>query len=786
MNEASIPKGSKTATFRLLKDHATNLFVFNLAGWLRHKYKQISLLLSDDDLKSAVTSPEREPDEGARHKIGEQIHELTLTGECRQFQVCGIQSGGFSNVYTVIEKQEMRAFCLKANRTIRDDKTQNENLKTEAEIWLSLGKHPNIVSVDSVFCVNKNLYIVIEHIPGRSLRNLIKKKQVDLSTAVNYAMQICRGMLHAQRQLPGFVHGDIKPGNCLITSDGILKITDFGLARLAGMADGLPENSAAASFRDKKTSLRITRQRGGTPPYMAPEQFVSGRTADIHSDIYSFGISFFELLTGRRPFAGPNYGEQHRFCSPPVEILEEKLIPQALSDLVIECLAKTPSDRPESFAFIKSRLTDYCLKNNLTAIPNEENVLRAAEDLSRRGISFSVLGNMQKSAECFKKALKLKPDSADLWVRKATMHLNLRQFDQAYQCLGKVLSQTSGEAAPPAPEALFCLAHIHEEDGRLEEALNCLDRVLQFSPKHYQALNMKAKILLGQQKYKEAKKYFEKSIAADRFHDEPFYRLAETHMFLGNFKKALDNAQKAAELNKNNMRTTEILGDIYFQLADYVKAVENYKTALRLNDRRINKKFLNACGKLYGSLGFSLDKDLVKTLLSCARSSNGSRPDVVESVAGLLGKNNHNPLLLYFVDDAVCSFLDWRSGDTDTEMLEDCLWKVFRSADKFSLPINPYYSIGKVFYTLGKYDDCIKICDRSLKIQGPDEKMYYYLAACYEMMEEYESARFFYDKTLEINDKCELNQLGRGRVEFKIRRAEKATKEKFRESGRGR
>lgn len=251
-----------------------------LNNWLKHKYRQVRFILDDDNLRLALTSPIQEPLEGARYKVGDTVHAVTLTGNCRPFQICGIQSGGYSNVYTVIERLDMKAYCLKTSRALYEsDRLQNEKLRREAQIWLSLGRHPNLVTAHTVYYIKNNLYILLEYVSGNTLSSKLKTGSLDLSATLKYAVCICRAMMYAKKILPGFVHGDIKPDNCLITEKDVLKLTDFGLARID--AQNRPDGNVSTSKTHQANSFikHSNHKIGGTLPYMAPELFDSASAA---------------------------------------------------------------------------------------------------------------------------------------------------------------------------------------------------------------------------------------------------------------------------------------------------------------------------------------------------------------------------------------------------------------------------------------------------------------------------------------------------------------------------
>jgi serine/threonine protein kinase/Tol biopolymer transport system component len=204
--------------------------------------------------------------------------------------------------------------------------------------------HPNIVAVFDIGSENGALYIVQELLEGENLRDRLRQGALPLRKALDYAAQAARGLAAAHAK--GIVHRDLKPENLFVTSDGRLKILDFGLAKLAGA------KAAAADVTSAPTELLGT-QPGmvvGTVGYMSPEQ-VRGQTVDHRSDVFSLGCILFETLTGRRAFQQDSPADTMsailREDPPELGTLNPNL-PAALDRIVRHCLEKGPAERFQS------------------------------------------------------------------------------------------------------------------------------------------------------------------------------------------------------------------------------------------------------------------------------------------------------------------------------------------------------------------------------------------------------------------------------------------------------
>ena len=189
--------------------------------------------------------------------------------------------------------------------------------------------HPNIVTVFEYGEEDGAPYIVMEYIQGRELRDYLKDRQpLPLANAVAVIVQVLQALGHAHAH--GVVHRDIKPGNIILLSDGQVKVTDFGIARMETVSG--------------MTQVGMT---VGTPGYMAPEQF-RGAEADRRADLYATGVVLFELLTGSRPFTGRGASElMYQVLNEPprkATLLNPRLPPE-LDDVLAKALTKAPDER---------------------------------------------------------------------------------------------------------------------------------------------------------------------------------------------------------------------------------------------------------------------------------------------------------------------------------------------------------------------------------------------------------------------------------------------------------
>ncbi len=252
--------------------------------------------------------------------------------------------GGMSAVYKAFDHNLKRTVAIKIiHPHLVDDEDFVQRFETEARAVAQLS-HPNIVQVYDFAAEGELYYMVLEYVPGETLRAVLDRleengERIPPAEVVNLLSQVADAVDYAHRS--GMVHRDLKPANIILRPTGEPVLTDFGLARLMGGA------------RRTRTGMVL-----GTVFYMAPEQ-VLGEHVDHRADIYALGVMLFETLTGRLPFEGESLAEvmQHHLHSPvpdPRDIVPG--LPPAFTEVVQRAMAKKPEDRFQSAAQFKDAL----------------------------------------------------------------------------------------------------------------------------------------------------------------------------------------------------------------------------------------------------------------------------------------------------------------------------------------------------------------------------------------------------------------------------------------------
>jgi len=253
-----------------------------------------------------------------------------------------IGKGGMGEVYLGTDTRLDRSVAIKVS-----SREFNDRFEREARAISALN-HPNICTLHDI---GPN-YLVMEHIEGETLSKIIGRGPLPLDKALSYAVQIVDALAAAHAK--GVIHRDLKPGNIIITKHGV-KVLDFGLAKLS--TERLSSDSASSI--DTMTEP-ITRAGAvlGTLYYMPPEQ-VEGKETDERSDIFSFGVVLYEMITGHRPFGGDTQAAvlASLLKDPPPPMSQwQPAVPRALERVVRKCLEKKPEDRWQSARDLKPTL----------------------------------------------------------------------------------------------------------------------------------------------------------------------------------------------------------------------------------------------------------------------------------------------------------------------------------------------------------------------------------------------------------------------------------------------
>jgi serine/threonine protein kinase len=422
----------------------------------------------------------------------------------------------------------------------------------EAEAWVLLDRHENIARLYFVSMIEGRPYLFMENIEGseaygNDLAGWIQKGGLSFSLILDYAIQFCHGMMHAEKKFRElgrtFVHRDIKPSNILITKYRTIKIADFGLVKAYAESDFTRYNFPVSSTSE--SSLLGLSKSGsicGTPPYMSPEQCRGELDTDIRSDIYSFGCVLFEMVTGHPPFDGKTLDDfifHHLNTTPSTPFTH-----QDLAHIIMKCLEKNPADRYPDFGCLEKDLAKIFFSQTGKIILRQPEPAPDSSDLANKGVSLDELGFHQESLKYLLEAIRLNPYYCGNYLSLGVSYYNLGNYEEAVIQYQKALT-----ICPDYQSAHFNLGLSYT---RLE-------------------------------KYAEALAEFETTLRLKPDNSHTYCAIGCVYQRQGKIPEATTALHKALDLNENDAVAHFILGYIYWRQNKLQPAFKELEEAIAIN-----------------------------------------------------------------------------------------------------------------------------------------------------------------------------------------------------------
>lgn len=620
----------------------------------------------------ALEAPIEEP-EIEEQKIGLKVWE---PGEIidEQFEVQNVFKGGMGVVYIVTDIKTSQMYAVKMfQEQFLYNRQVSDMFFHEAQIWIELEKHENIVQANFVKNYQGCPALFLEFVDGSDLETKLSEGALDVELALDLALQFCAGMTYACEKL-GIVHRDIKPSNCLIDADWVLKITDFGLVAVfsdkedAGISHGDLQKNQISQTDDESTQ--------GTFAYMAPECFKSGGKVDTRSDIYSFGIMFYEMLTGSKPIPGNNvmeYMRHHAECIPLPPSQLNSAIPKELSDVVLRCLEKDPAKRFSTFRELKEVIllifksftgSDYLPEKaaaemtaeewankalSLAALGRHDDAVRAFDDgllkspknadlWSKKGNSLAALGRMKDAIKCYDKSIMLNYRKPETWVSKGNVLFLLNDYEKAMFCFNNAL-----KVDPDNPDVWVKKAIYYNLICSPQEAIECVERALRINAKSSEAWYTKAQAFEALEQYQEAVQCTLRALEENPLWGDVWHLQAIMYSQLKDHEDAIKSFNKVIEMNPQNVSALIGKAQSLFLICRFQESLEQIAAVLKLEDSNLG------AWELKGNCLFHLKEK--EEALSCYEYILSRSP---RHASALLKKGHILQELMHFEEARVC------------------------------------------------------------------------------------------------------------------------------------
>ena len=536
------------------------------------------------------------------------------------YKIENIFEGGMGIVYIVNDSKDNSTYALKS---FQDKFMWNDSVVKmfyhEAEIWIRLGENQNIVQAIKVEEFDGKPYIFLEYVKGTDLEAILKNEKLDLEQILDFSLQFCQGMSYAYKTL-GVVHQDIKPSNCMITEDGILKITDFGLCKIYSEAKDENEKHSIIKNKASKTMLNTVSNSnsiagmssnvidlgiqnnkstigdtsaggkgsriGGTIPYMAPELFTGENEANTLTDIYSFGCMLYEMITNKTPFGDTDFEAcivGHISEIPENPCNEREDLPDILGEIALKCLEKKPEDRFNDFSDILMTFTKLC-----TALGFEPYSLgskssgETLEKMKYRGESLMVLEKYAEASEIFTKALKLYPKNLDILTERAECYRIIGRYNESYQDLVIVLKENPNNA-----KAYYYLGLLYMSNKKLKEAHKYLFIASKLNPNNADIWLKLGSMydLIGDSN--TALKYYDTALKLNSKNAVAWNNKGNIMMKENKFFDALTCYTKAIESNPRYQVAWFNQGNVKQKMNLHMDAIQSFKKCLELNPKSL-------------------------------------------------------------------------------------------------------------------------------------------------------------------------------------------------------
>ncbi|MFH0781546.1 MAG: serine/threonine-protein kinase [Pseudomonadota bacterium] len=536
----------------------------------------------------------------------------------------------------------------------------------ECDLWIKLDHHSTVATALYVESVDSIPYVFIEWIVGpvnsfdSSAAELLRRRgALPVDLALSLAVDICDGMIFLADKFATqglvFAHGDLKPSNVLVDVRWTGKVTDFGLSAAMPFAEGA---SIVSSDIQGSPSAQQFAVGPGTVAYMAPEQYLVGQTPSVSCDIYSFGCTLWEFLTGRRLFEHidkQDLWNAHLKQEPPFAALDSLSLPAGLADLLKTCVEKSPSNRPRSFSEVLAALSDICVPLSKRTAPKpkaNENTDGIRNDLIKAITEASSLDAMGQSVEALDiynrvrqelQACQSQPSSMTFmlgWNRAIALeHVgNYQEALKEWDTLLTLVSQKDlskgqgiGSVDPTRPNVLTAKAKTLYAMGRVAEAISVCKSALELTPDLVEAMSTLASFHLKAGHSQESQYWARRALEANPHDASALATLGSAIASTGAHGEGLSYVERALAIAPSHEHALYSKGTCLLHLGRYNEAAKVLRQAVEFHSHY--SEAWNHLGLAKRALGEADCRDCFAMALKTNPSNKAARANLAETDA---------------------------------------------------------------------------------------------------------------------------------------------------------
>ncbi|MCB9300975.1 MAG: tetratricopeptide repeat protein [Lewinellaceae bacterium] len=681
-------------------------------------------------------------------KIGDRIN--------NDYEIFDIKKGGFGIVYLVYSHESKSPYAIKTYPIEMYKKYNNfkDDFYRECNAWTNLGFHPNITNSNAIVKLDGRPYLFLEYVNGGNLHEFIQKTSLntDIRLFLQLCLDFCAGMTHALTS--GIVaHNDIKPSNLLLTDALDLKITDFGLSFVKD------------EFKNSDSII-------GTLPYMSPESFDADSTTDIRSDIYSFGITMYEMIAKAPPYLGQtsdDFEYNHKNKELPALGCDKDIF-----SIIKKCTSKAPADRYQNIAALKLDLDNLYKDKFGNAYEPNHAVL---DMVNLEAVKKNQAGNYVEIGD-YEKAIKLCEELID-----SSNDNNILSW--AWNDLGCAKGSEIGDWSPflycfknavkhnPKNEiAWHNLGYSYRQSNEIKKAIESYEKSIELNPLYIVPYNNLGYVLMHHtSNYAKAEKVLLEAKKVNPSHLLTNLNLASLYSnFLTDLEKSIYYFEKILEIEPWHENAMIKLMFHYVGSKKYKKALELIERLNSLNVSSLENEptFWITCAIVYNNLSLfkeaeksayqaiRIDSSNVEALMQLAHSIKNMNNSSLG--VGCTSKETNDKLILVYnkvikIDPKHSEAYRLKGVSLiGLGRYEDAIGTLKIAADINPKNADTFNDLGLAYRKISDFEQAINSCAQAIEI-APDNEMYYYNLADFLIdLKDFKSAIKLFEKAIELRN----------------------------------